>query len=106
MNEIVISTSSRELADAFESVELESVRKYRKLQKADWGTPFHIAVNIAESLATKLLAKWLWEAIKKYRPDKTKIEGRECPRSEAEIADMIEKIVEEYKRGGPNGEQQ
>jgi hypothetical protein len=107
MKNIVISTNSEQLTDAVVASRIEGVEVHQLLLKA-WDPTtteriFYIGVGLTSSVATNLFSSWLWEIIKEHRTDKTKIEGGSCPNSEARVAAMIEKIVEESEQQEAKG---
>ncbi|MHB1617662.1 MAG: hypothetical protein ACYCUX_10415 [Metallibacterium sp.] len=109
MKRIIVSTTNEELADSVFSAKLEGV-ELSLLMRKSWDPAsaeriFYIGVELASSAATNIFASWLWEAIKKYRADKTDIEGTGCPHTEAEIAALVERIVAETKEERPENEQ-
>lgn len=102
MAEILISTSSRELRDEILNAKFDGTEQYEPLRKCiEIEKLFHVVIEHLDSLGTGLLGAWLYDAIKKHRPNKTKIQGRDAPESEVEIRRAIEEIVQAAKDDDP-----
>jgi hypothetical protein len=110
MTDILVTTTSSELADAVLTTHLEEVELSLLLRKA-WDPQsaeriFHISVTVASEIGKGVFTCWLYDAFKTYRAGNIEIEGQRCPVTEAEIATMIEKIVRDAENGQPGIEQE
>ncbi|MBS0430789.1 MAG: hypothetical protein JSS21_00060 [Proteobacteria bacterium] len=102
MENLIVTTTNQELADSVFHAELEGVELSLLLRK-HWDPEsaeriFYIGVGLASSVATNVFASWLWERIKEFRAQKVDIEGRACPHSEAEIAQLVQRVIAESKQ--------
>ena len=101
MANIVVTTTTKELADSVFSTNLDGVELSLLLRKS-WDPQsaeriFFIGVGLASSVATNLFSSWLWDKVKEHRARKVQIDGQECPQSEDEITALIETILREAK---------
>ena len=74
--EIVISTTSKEMADELLSAQVNGLKQSEAIQKVfDPVQFYHISVEAVSGLVSVgTIASWIYAAIKKHKPDTTKVD--------------------------------
>ena len=89
-NEIVISTPNRQIADELLALHIpeasqNEVEKYGELEQI----LFYVVVHFVSPIGVSILAKWLYDTIKKPGKEKIKIKDRPIPQNIVHIEKLI-----------------
>jgi hypothetical protein len=94
--ELIISTSSKELADELTLVKIDGANQVEAIRKhLDAVKLYHIAVELVSPVAISLFSSWLYDAIKKYPKHKTEIDALPVPQNitQVQFNTMIQNII-------------
>lgn len=96
---VVISTTDKELYEAFKSTNFTGIEKFEPLRKSfDAEKLYHMGVvlltDAAIPLSINLFSNWLYDVFIKRGSPKTKIEGADMPQNALEVETIIKKFIE------------
>lgn len=104
-NEIVISTSSKELADELVAVKIDGANQFEAIRKRfDAIKLYHVAVQFVQPVAIGLFTNWLYDAIKKRSNSKTEIEGKAIQQivTQVELNVVVNQVIQQINIQAPH----
>jgi hypothetical protein len=98
--EIVISTTSKEMADELLSAQVAGLKQSEAILKVfDPVKFYHISVEAVSGIVSVgTVASWIYTAIKKHKPDTTKVEQIIIQNNQTHIEVVINQVVNEQKK--------
>jgi hypothetical protein len=93
--EIVISTTSKEMADELLSAQVNGLKQSEAIQKVfDPVQFYHISVEAISGLVSVgTIASWIYAAIKKHKPDMTKVDQIVIQNNQTQIEVVINQVI-------------
>jgi hypothetical protein len=102
---VLISTTSRDLADKLLAEKFTKAHQFELVSKArESAASVHITMEITGSEAVRPIAVWFYNNVHQHGAASTKIEGRSCPDNESGIEELFNEIITATEQESLNSE--